>query len=204
MRGHRPARAPARPAIATAGVIAAAAGMLLASAAIGACGRKAPPRPPQFVIPESPAPVVVTAVSEGLKVSWRRPREYADGTRIDDLGGFEVFRDCEGGGFWTPIAELPVSDRERFRKGQTFSYVDPGMAPDAPCRYRVVASTTDGYRSPPAEGAVGEVPATPEPQPTPTPPVLPGAQPGEIAPDEYGERLPAQLLTPTPWPPPPP
>jgi hypothetical protein len=186
-------------------VLAAALPLVLGTAA--GCGRKTPPRPPEYVIPEPPAPVRVSAVPEGQKVSWSRPREYADGTRIDDLGAFDVFRDCGDGGFWTPIATLSVDDRERFRKGRTFSFVDAGVPPDAPCRYRVVAVTLDGYRSPPAEGAIGE---EPPPEATPSPGALPGETPAPDVPPAAGEPgepieepVPAPLATVTPFPPPP-
>jgi Prokaryotic lipoprotein-attachment site len=184
------------------------------AAAVGflGCGRKGPPRPPQFVIPESPAPVRVAPVADGLEVTWRRPREYADGTALEDLGGFDVYRSCGEGDAWIPVATLPVSDRERFRKGQSFAFVDRSVHPDAPCRYRVVAATLDGYRSPPAEGAVGEPEPTPTPTPTPLPaaptPTAPGAaddgRHDDAWPGAASEDLvPAPLASPTPFPAPP-
>jgi hypothetical protein len=203
MRASAAATPTRRSARAFALLAATACGVLLAVAgSLAGCGKKGPPRPPQFVIPESPAPVLVTAVPDGLKVQWRRPQDYADGSRIEDLGSFDVYRDCVGDGSWQPIAQLEVNDRERFRKGRTFSYVDAGMTPDSGCRYRVVAATTDGYRSPPADGAFGEVPATPEPAPTPEAPfdAGPTPEPGLDDSDRFGDRLPGALATPTPYP----
>lgn len=176
----------------------------LAAALAVSCGKKSPPRPPEWVIPRSPAPVLVVPVANGVKVSWHRPREYADGSSLDDLGGFTVFRSCDEGISWEPIAELPVNDRERYRKNRTFAFVDQNAPPDIPCRYRVVAATLDGYRSPPAEGAVGE---TPEPPPSPSPsggtlfPETEEQQPNE--PREEQAPVPAPLVSATPYPPPP-
>ena len=75
------------------GVAAAAlgaVGALVLTAVVAACGRKALPRPPQWVIPESPAPLEVSAVDGGTKLSWRRPTKYVDGRPLDDLGRFEL------------------------------------------------------------------------------------------------------------------
>ncbi|HZR82495.1 MAG TPA: hypothetical protein VFD92_15480 [Candidatus Binatia bacterium] len=192
-------------AAASAAAVAAFAGIAALALAIGGssgCGRKAPPRPPQYVIPESPAPVQVAETADGLKLTWHRPRRYADGAPIEDLGGFEIFRACGEGDFWTPIASLEVTDRERFRKGRTFSYVDPDVPADAGCHYRVVAVTVDGYRSAPAESWLG----APTPQPTPAETPSPG--PGRPAPFEpepvegAGEEppVPAPFVSATPFP----
>lgn len=191
----------ARGRCATSAMLAAA---LTLVGALVSCGKKSPPRPPQWVIPKSPAPVRVVDVPNGVKISWNRPREYADNSSLDDLGGFTVYRSCLAGGDWEPIAELPVNDRERYRKNRTFAFVDQNAPPDIPCRYRVIAETLDGYVSPPAEGAVGETPEPP-PEPSPSPGTLfpseeptPGEQPEEQAP-----LVPAPLVSATPYPPPP-
>lgn len=196
---HAPRTAAFR--LAATAAIAAVVVTAIGGAGFG-CGRKTPPRPPQYVIPKSPAPVTVTPVPDGLKVSWRRPTEYVDGTTLEDLGGFDVYRACGEGDFWEPIAELPVTDRERFRKGRTFAYIDHSIPSDSPCRYRVVAATLDGYRSPPAEGVLGGPTPTPEtaaPEPSPASgeETAPGGESGLTEP-----RVPAPLVSPTPFPPP--
>ena len=59
--------------------------VLLLGLPLGACGRKGPPRPPQFVIPRSPEPLVVEENPKGVRITWKRPREYVDGSPLDDL-----------------------------------------------------------------------------------------------------------------------
>jgi hypothetical protein len=191
-----------------------AAQTLVAAAALAAllfaCGRKASPRPPQFVIPRSPEPVQVSAVPDGLKVTWHRPKTYVDGTSLDDLGSFLVLRSCAPEWMVAPIAQLPVTDRERFRKGMTFSLVDHDVGPHAECVYQVIATTTDDYSSPPAEGVFPPPPPTPTPEPSPTPtfdengslvpatPVAEQATPEPAAP-EVGHPTPdVDQATPTP------
>lgn len=186
-------------------LLVARASAIVASIALGGCGRKASPRPPQFVIPESPAPVRVTAKPEGLEVTWRRPRQYADKTDLEDLGSFDVFRSCGEADAWVPIATLPVTDRERFRKGKTFSYIDRAVPAEGPCRYRVVAVTLDDYRSAPAEGGLGDPEPTPEPTLTPAPSPTGRSETGDLERQEpAGEdsdlRVPAPLVSPTPFP----
>jgi hypothetical protein len=103
------------------------------------------------VVPNSADPVVVESVADGLKVSWRRPRLYADGTSLEDLGSFAVLRACAEEREFKLVATPEVSDRERFRKARTFTLVDHDVKPGETCRYRVIAETLDGYRSAPAE-----------------------------------------------------
>jgi hypothetical protein len=126
------------------------AAALLALAGAG-CGRKAPPRPPQYVIPQSPDPVVVESSPDGVKLSWRRPREYVDGQPLGDLAGFRVRRACQPEIQFSEIASVAVTDQQRFRKANSFSMLDSDAPLGIPCRYQVIAFTFDEYTSPPAE-----------------------------------------------------
>ena len=101
-------------------VLLALAGLLAAAG----CGRKADPRPPEFVIPRSPEPVVVENVPDGIKLTWHRPRTYVDGTRLDDLGSFRVLRACDAEADFKLIAQIAVTDRDRFRKIPIFLVVE--------------------------------------------------------------------------------
>src|SRR5438105_3518496 len=57
-----------------------------------ACGRKAPPRPPQDVLPKPIADLSASNTAQGIQLSWSRPRLYADGSAMPDLGGFVIER----------------------------------------------------------------------------------------------------------------
>lgn len=124
---------------------------VLAALAPAGCGRKAPPRPPQFVIPQSPDPVVVESSPDGVKIGWRRPREYVDGEPLGDLAGFHVLRACQPETTFAAIATIPVTDQQRFRKAGSFSMLDHDAPLGVSCRYEVIAFTFDGYTSPAAE-----------------------------------------------------
>jgi hypothetical protein len=131
-----------------------AAGCALAAAAVpAACGRVGSPRPPEMVIPMMPDPITVESAPDGIKVTWRRPREYVDGEALDDLAGFRVLRACQPEASFAEVTVVPVVDQQRFRKASTFSMLDHAAPLGVPCRYQVIAFTFDEYTSPPAESA---------------------------------------------------
>jgi len=117
------------------------------------CGKVGPPRPPEFVIPKTADPVEVESAPDGVKVSWKRPREYVGGDALDDLAGFEVLRACQPESSFQQVATVPVTDQQRFRKASSFTMLDHDAPLGVPCRYRVIAFTFDEYTSPPAESA---------------------------------------------------
>lgn len=133
-----------------------------------ACGRKSDPRPPELTVPRSPEPVVASNVAAGIRVQWRRPDEYVDGARFDDLSQFIVYRACEAAPDFERIAEIPVSDRDRFRRQRGFDLVDHDPALGVACRYRVFAIAGDGQPSEAAESAT-ILRALPVPSPTASP-----------------------------------
>ena len=49
--------------------------------------------------------------------------KYSGGASLRDLAGFRLMR-AEGDGSLTDLAELPVTDQERFQKVRRFAYVD--------------------------------------------------------------------------------
>jgi hypothetical protein len=137
--------------------VAAAA---LALAVLAHCGRKTDVRPPELVAPEVVEGLRTQNVAEGVRVSWRRPTRYVDGSTMTDLGGFRIerSRDGEAFGLWR---EEPVNDRERFRKTRRFRVVDTGVETGREYRYRVRAFTLDGHVSHASEvaGIVRQQPA---------------------------------------------
>ena len=126
-----------------------------------ACGRKAMPRPPEDVVPASIADLTATQTAAGIELVWSRPTAFADGTRLRDLAGFAVDRWAEVGVEAPPnrLVELPVTDRDRFRKIKRFSYLDTTTIVGIAYRYRVVSFTDDGYFSGPSNAVM----ITPQP-----------------------------------------
>lgn len=120
-------------------------------AAFAGCGRKTDVKPPEFAAPE----VIELGAenrTEGVRLSWPRPRTYADGSTMYNLAGFRVER-RQNGGVFTQVAELPVTDRERFRQIRRFHYLDRSVLEGGRYEYRVLSFTLDGYVSEPSNVA---------------------------------------------------
>src|SRR5215510_3076527 len=119
-----------------------------------ACGSKTPVRPPELVAPEPISDLTLEVESKGIQLHWGRPQKYADGSDMDDLGGFVVLRAVQNGqgtlGTFSQVATVPVEDRDRFRKAKKFSYTDEQLAAGTLYRYRVQVFTLDGYYSSPS------------------------------------------------------
>jgi hypothetical protein len=121
----------------------------LALAAFAHCGRKTDVKPPELVAPAVVEDVQASNVGKGIRVSWRRPTRYVDGSTMTDLAGFRLDRSRDGAPF-ALLSELPVDDRERFRKTRRFRLVDTDVEIGREYRYRVRAFTLDGHESRPS------------------------------------------------------
>jgi len=115
----------------------------------GACGLKADPRGVDQVRPKTIASLSGQAATDGVHLEWQRPAAYANGQRMDDLGGFLVFRGLPGEDA-KEIANVPVTDRDRFRPEKSFNYVDKEASKSGTYYYRVISYTTDAYYSLPS------------------------------------------------------
>ena len=120
------------------------------------CGRTAPPRAPEDVRPRPLADLAASNVVDGVQLSWSRPQLYADGTRMSDLGGFMVERATGDALSYQRIAELTVTDRDRFRQIKRFKHLDRNVTPGVAYRYRVVSFTVDRYFSAPSNAVTIE------------------------------------------------
>ena len=117
---------------------------------VAACGVRSRPLPPELVQPEPPANVVASSRPEGVRLTWRRPTKYSGGTHMRDLGGFEIDRaDGADGIDFGRVGTLELTDQTRFRQERMIEWIDTSAVAGTTYRYRVVAYTTDGYRSTP-------------------------------------------------------
>ena len=104
--------------------------------------------------------------------------KYSGGKALKDLAGFRLLR-SEGDGSLTDLAELPITDQERFQKVRRFAYVDATAQMGHSYRYMMIAETADGYQSDPSN-VVQQTrtqpppPITPENFKLPKPAPLPG------------------------------
>lgn len=136
--------------------------VLAALLAAAACGVRTRPLPPEVVQPEPPTALAATSTVDGVKLTWRRPTKYSGGKHMRDLGGFDVERAVDGD--FVRAGEVILDDQTRFRQERTMQWIDTSATPGTTYRYRVVAYTTDGYRSTPA-GPVTIAHRTPRPDP---------------------------------------
>lgn len=125
-------------------------GLLIAVIAVFvcACGHRTDIRPPSLVAPEAIDDLALKLDEGGVTLEWGRPRTYADGTDMEDLGGFVVLRasrDDTRAQRFRRIALLPVNDRDRFQQEKRFRYADTNLSAGTLYRYRVLAVTLDGY-----------------------------------------------------------
>jgi hypothetical protein len=151
---------------------------ILAAAVMAGCGAKSAPIPPSQTHPERVNDLSAVSVAGGVRLGWSRPMSYTSGKKLRDLAGFRLMR-AEGPGSFDEIAELPVTDQERFQKVHRFSYVDRSAQMGQTYLYIIVAETSDGYESDPSN-VVKVTRTRPKPPPNPENFVLP--TPGPLPP----------------------
>jgi len=130
------------------------------------CGVKSAPVPPELARPERIADLRAVPDANGIKLSWGRPTRYSGGHTMRDLGGFVILRASSANGQMEPLAELPVTDRERFAIEHEFSYIDNETVVGQVYRYAIVSRTLDGYVSE-ASNTVDFTRVRPPPPPNP-------------------------------------
>jgi hypothetical protein len=59
---------------------------------LASCGLKAPPLPPEAVVPERIEDLKVKMIEGGVTLKWTVPTTNTDGTALTDLVGFKVLR----------------------------------------------------------------------------------------------------------------
>ena len=113
---------------------------------VPACGRKTAVRPPELIAPQTISNLASRNLTDGIELTWARPRRYADGSTMNDLAGFRLERG-QGDAPFEPLATLEVSDRDRFRQVRHFRYRDLTSRAETSYRYRVFSFTLEGYVS---------------------------------------------------------
>lgn len=130
-------------------IAALAAALALASA----CGRKVDPQPADLVQPKAVADLTAEVSPQAVHLVWNRPNVYVNGRRMDDLGGFIVFRGVPGARA-EQIGTIEVLDRDRLRPETRYEFFDDKAAKGKLYYYRIVSYTTDKYYSPPSNQVV--------------------------------------------------
>jgi hypothetical protein len=156
-------------------IVAAA---VMAIAIVPGCGAKSRPIPPELTHPDRINDLTAKPDPKGIRLTWSRPMKYSGGKALKDLAGFRLMR-SEGDGSLADIADLPISDQERFQKVRRFAYIDTTAELGHSYRYTLIAETTDGYQSDPSNVVLQtrtppKPPLTPENFKLPMPAPLPG------------------------------
>jgi hypothetical protein len=139
------------------------------------CGVKSAPIPPAYAVPERIVSLNAVSETKGVRLSWERPDRTVGGRKMRDLGRFEVER-AENTAEFNTIAEIPVTDLDRFQQEHRFSYLDSTAAVGHHYRYQVISETQEAYRSAPSNAAQ-LTHQLPPPPPNPEDFVLPQPKP---------------------------
>jgi uncharacterized protein len=156
------------------------AALVVTIAAVG-CGAKSRPIPPELTHPDRVNDLSAKPDPKGIRLTWSRPMKYSGGASLKDLAGFRLLR-AEGDASLADLAELPITDQERFQKVRRFAYVDTTAQMGHSYRYTMIAETSDGYQSDPSN-VVRQTrrppapPLTPENFKLPMPARIPGMSP---------------------------
>jgi hypothetical protein len=135
------------------------------------CGVKSIPIPPEAARPEKIQNLAGSSSSNGIRITWSRPENYAGGQKMRDLGGFTITRST-GDAPFEKIGEILVNDQGRFQVERTFTYTDKETELGSTYRYQVTSNTTDSYHSEPSN-TLTIVRRAPKPPPNPETFVVP-------------------------------
>jgi hypothetical protein len=150
---------------------------LIAAAIWAGCGVKSPPIPPEYARPQRIMNLRASSEKRGIELTWGRPDTYVGGDTLRDLGGFVLTR-SDAGAPYQQVADVPVTDQDRFQKQHIFQVLDKNTTVGHQYMYRVISRTTDGYQSDPSNEAtitrtIPPPPPNPETYVLPTPTPLP-------------------------------
>ena len=121
------------------------------------CGVKAPPTPPDVLVPEAITDLQGTVREESFYLTWSLPEENIDGSRPVDLVGFLVLRRDETRGCPECPGEFNVKAELDLRtpKGylledDTVTWRDSGLTAGVIYMYKIVGVNHWGYQGPPS------------------------------------------------------
>jgi hypothetical protein len=121
---------------------------------LASCGLKAPPLPPEAVVPERISDLKVKMIEGGVTLKWTIPTTNTDGTALTDLVGFKVLRkdvadkdvDCPPcTGEFNEIADftIAVPGKAVIADGAVL-FSDTSLSPFVTYTYTVVAYNSTG------------------------------------------------------------
>jgi hypothetical protein len=136
----------------------------------GACGVKAPPIPPDVLVPEAVTDLQGTVQEEAFVLTWSMPTKNVDGSTPVDLVRFLVLRRDETRGCPECPGEFKVKAELDLRKQQgylleddTMTWKDTGLTEGVIYMYKIIGVNHWGYKGPPSNEVMIKWGASPEP-----------------------------------------
>ncbi|MBW2039679.1 MAG: hypothetical protein JRI46_08800 [Deltaproteobacteria bacterium] len=137
---------------------------------VGGCGVKAPPIPPDVLVPKAISDLQGKVREGELYLSWSVPRENMDGSKPVDLVGFRVLRreeargcvECPGEFRIRADLDLRAPEGYRLERG-TLTWRDEDLREGTIYIYKVIGINHWGYPSPPSNEAMIQWGAPPAP-----------------------------------------
>jgi len=118
-----------------------------------ACGLKAAPQPRERVVPAPVKELSLKLVPEGVRVVFKLPSQSLDGSPLQGIGGYRLFREGPEGKTVRDDVTFSISER-RERVGKSVVFVDE--PPPEPGTYTYYVQPRDNYGSHPGRGAAVE------------------------------------------------
>lgn len=126
----------------------------VASLFLVSCGLKAPPLPPETVVPERVSDLKLKKIEGGVTLKWTMPKTDTEGTTLTDLVGFKVLRkdvpdkdiDCPPcSGNFEEIADFTLSVPGKAKiSGDSVYYSDTSLSPSITYTFVVVSYNSMG------------------------------------------------------------
>ena len=116
---------------------------------LAACGVKAPPTPPDLIVPEAPGDLRAIVREGRLYLSWGLPKKNVDGSKPADIVEFEILRG-EGSCPRCPISLSPWREIEVPEGKEAFLWEDTHLEAGMTYRYRVRGVNHWGFAGPPS------------------------------------------------------
>ena len=143
--------------------------ILLIVLAMG-CGVKAPPTPPDVLVPEAVDDLRATVKEDTIVLTWSMPKENVDGSKPVDLVRFLVLRRDETGGCpecpgeFNVKAELDLRSPKGYQlEDDTVTWRDTGFRDGVIYMYRVIGVNHWGYQGPSSNQVMIEWGVPPQP-----------------------------------------
>lgn len=135
--------------------------LLMCGLLLSACGYKAPPKPLLKPLPNAVETLRVRQLGDANLISWGAPQRNQDGSTIDDLDHYALYRmsydpadecpECRDTSILLRKVDPMFLKDAQFEAGRYALLDRQGLKSDLGYQYRLQAMTTDGYSGTPSK-----------------------------------------------------